>query len=731
LVLNLLWILSLITFVVGSASSTEVGTVLTNKLATAASPYLRGAAAQPVAWQPWGEEPFKLARTLDRPILLDIGAIWCHWCHVMDEETYSNPEVARLINDHFIAIKVDRDERPDIDARYQQAVQMLTGRGGWPLTVFLTPDGEVFHGGGTFFPDDRFGEPGFKRLLPAIAAAYRGRKEAVLALAEKVRRAVAASEAAVRKGDLSSALVGATAQDLVMSFDGLYAGFGRGAKFPMGSAIELAFRLYAESGDQQMLRIATQTLDAMANGGIHDLVGGGFHRYATDRAWQIPHFEKLDYVNAQLLLAYLQAYQATQQTRYREVAEGVIAYTNRVLSDQARGGFYAHQDADVGPGDDGGYYTWTLPEVKAALPPDETDVIVSYYGITGQGNMPTAPGRNVLRVVTTPEAIARLLSVPPSTVTALIASGTAHLLEARNKRPAPVVDRTIFANRNGMMITAYLEAYKALGREDVKAFALKSLELVLTHLRSTDGILHHALANGQPHVPGFLDDYAWVARALLEAFQVTGEARYLTAARDMMDRALDTFWDPAGGGFFDLRPEPTAVGLLKRPSKSFEDRDAPASNAVAALVLDQLAYLTNVQLYQQRAEQLLKAFAGTAPDSGRFVAGYALAVDQHLRPPAHAVIIGSTADSRTRALWQAALGAFRPGKIVAAYDPAHLKPADLPPPVAAAVRNTLAMGAPQAYVCVATACSLPAADPQEVSALVRTFQRYGAPASNP
>jgi hypothetical protein len=720
--------LSLTAFATGAAASTEAGAAPTNKLATAASPYLRQAATQPVAWQPWGDEAFHLAQALDRPILLDIGAIWCHWCHVMDEETYGNPEVARLINDHFIAIKVDRDERPDIDARYQRAVQILTGRGGWPLTVFLAPDGEVFHGGGTFFPDDRLGSPGFKRLLPAISAAYRGRKDAVLALAEKVRQAIAASEAALRRGDISRGLVQAIAQDLVKSFDELYGGFGQEAKFPMASAIELAFRLYAESGDQQMLRIATETLDEMANGGIHDHVGGGFHRYATDRAWQIPHFEKLDYVNGQLLMTYLHAHQATRQARYREVAEGIIAYTNRVMSDQARGGFYAHQDADMGPGDDGGYYTWTLAEVKAALPPDEVDVIVRYYGIGEQGNMQAAPGRNALRAVTTPEAIARVLSVPPSRVTALIASGTAHLLETRNKRPTPVVDRTIFANRNGVMISAYLEAYRALGREDAKAFALKSLEFLLTHLRSKDGMLYHAFANGQPHIPGFLDDYAWVARALLEAFQVTGETRYLRTARELMDRVLSTFWDSSGGGFFDLRPEPTAAGLLKRPSKSFEDRDSPSSNAVAALALDQLAYLTNVPLYRERAEQLLKAFAGTAPGAGRFAAGYALAVDLHLHPPAHAVIVGSTADPRTRALWQGALGAFRPGKIVAAYDPAHLNPADLPPAVAAAIRNTRAMGVPQAYVCVATACSLPTADPQEVSTLVRTFQRYGAPA---
>ncbi len=714
-------------FILGgpSPSSPAPPVTLANKLATAASPYLRQAATQAVAWYPWGEEPFRLAKALDRPVLMDIGAIWCHWCHVMDEETYGNPEVARLINTHFVAIKVDRDERPDIDGRYQRAVQALTGQGGWPLTVFMTPEGKVFHGGGTFFAEDRFGRPGFKTLLPKVAEAYHAQKKEAFALAEKLHQALADSEAAIlQSADLSPRLVAAIAQVLIETFDGAHGGFGSGAKFPPGSTLELAFRLYAESGNARMLRIATKTLDEMASGGIHDQVGGGFHRYATDPAWQIPHFEILDYVNAQLLMAYLEAYQATQQARYREVAEGVIAYTNRVLSDQEQGGFYAHQDADMGPRDDGGYYTWTVPEVKAALSEEEAEVIIRYYGITAEGNMRTAPGRNVLRVVMTPEEITRVLSVAPERVKALVASGTSHLREARSKRPMPFVDRTVFADRNGMMISAYFEAFKVLGREDTKAFAVKSLEFLLAHLRSRDGSLSHAFADGRPHVPGFLNDYVWVTRALLEAFQVTGDPRYLTAAKGLMDEALRTFWDSAKGGFFNFRPDPTAGDPLKRPSKSLEDMDMPSPNAMAAMVLDQLASLTNGQVYRQRAEQLLKAFAGTAPEFGRFASGYAVAVDLHLRPPAHAVIIGSQPDPLTRALWQAALAAFRPGKLVAAYDPALVKLTELPPPVASAVRNTQAAGVPQAYICVGTACSLPTSEPDKVANLVKTFGRW-------
>lgn len=723
----------LVGLVLGSAAPTPAApaVTLTNQLATAASPYLRGAAKQPVAWYPWGDEAFRLAKALDRPILLDIGAVWCHWCHVMDEETYGDAEVARLINAHFVAIKVDRDERPDIDARYQRTVQALVGQGGWPLTVFLTPDGHAFHGGGTFFPDDRFGRPSFKKLLPAIAEAYRERRDRVVALAGRLQRFLAEAHASsLRTAALSPGLVKNVAQALARFFDPVHGGFGQGPKFPAGASLDLALRLYAEDGDQHMLRIATVTLDHMARGGVRDHLGGGFHRYAVDREWRVPHFEKLDYDNAQLLLNYLGAYQATQEERYRKVAEGIIGYVDRVMSDRQRGGFYAHQDADMGPGDDGGYYTWTLEEVRAALPKDEAEVIARYYGIEKIGDMRDAPGRNVLAVARAPEDIARELKLPDNRVMALIRSGTRRLLDARSRRTTPYVDRTIFADRNGMMTSAYFEAYKVLGREDTKAFGLKTLEFVLTHLRVTDGGLFHAFSDGAARVPGLLGDYVWVAKSALDAFQVTGELRYLITARELMDQALQRLWDPKGGGFFDLQPQSGAAGLLGHPVKSIEDTSAPSTNAVAARVLDELAYLTNVQTYRQRAEQLLTAFAGGVSDSGRFVATYGLAVDLHLRPPAHAVIIGSVSDPRTRALWGAALAAFRPGKIVAAYDPGRVKLADLPPPVAAAMKNSQAAGAPQAFVCVATACSLPTSDPSVAGALVTDFERRSTKASD-
>ena len=353
-----------------------------NQLAGAASPYLREAALQPVHWLPWSEAAFRRAQQEDKPILLDIGAIWCHWCHVMDVESYENEEIARLINKFFVAIKVDMDERPDIDRRYQQAVKAISGSGGWPLTAFLTPQGKVFYGGTYFPPEERFGRPGLKTILPGVAEAYRTRKDEVLASAEQLSKRLERFGAeSIQKGLLSDGLVQVISKKMVQQFDSVNGGFGTSVKFPSGSAIELALAKYFVDHDPKMLELVTKTLDAMAQGGVYDQIGGGFFRYSTDPQWRVPHFEKMNYDNAELLMNYLHAYQATGKTLYRETAQGIIRYLNGVLSDQANGGFYAHQDADMTREDDGDYYTWTVQEVRSALPKAEAEVIIRYYDI--------------------------------------------------------------------------------------------------------------------------------------------------------------------------------------------------------------------------------------------------------------------------------------------------------------------------------------------------------------
>ncbi|MFQ5657134.1 MAG: DUF255 domain-containing protein [Candidatus Methylomirabilales bacterium] len=694
---------------------------LYNRLANATSPYLREAAGQPVHWQPWGEEAFRLAKEMDRPILLDIGAVWCHWCHVMDEETYTNPEVAKLINEYFVPIKVDRDERPDIDIRYQTQVRALTGFGGWPLTVFMTPEGKVFYGGGTFFPERRHGRPGLTLLLPKLYLVYRREKDNVLQTAEGLYQAVAEYEARfTRPGDLSRGLIEATQLAMLRTFDETYGGFGKGVKFPIAGTVALALKGYSESGDQNLLRVATKTLDAMARGGVYDQLGGGFHRYAVDRQWRVPHFEKMLSDQAQLLKDYLEVYQVTGNDRYRQVAEGIIRYVQGSLSDQSRGGFYAHQDADMGRQDDGDYYTWTEKEIRQGLPKEQAQVIIRYFDIGPRGEMRENPARNVLWIARTPTEVAEALQMPVPTVKSLIAEGERNLLAERKQRKAPFVDPTILSDRNGLMISAYLEAYKVLGREELKVFALKSLDFLLNHAYVPEKGIVHAYVNGKATVPGFLRDQVQIAAALLDAFEVTGEVRYLAAARDIMRYTLKAFWDETGG-FFDTPPDRQALGVLDLRTKPIEDHSTPGQNSVAAEVLSRLYYLTNQQEYRRRAKETLRTFAGGAQRLGINASTYAFALGLYLDPPAHAVIIGGRSTPETRALWRAALRAYRPAKIVAAYDPDDVSMGSLPPAVAAAVKIGRQDRTAKAYVCVGPSCSLPTSDPKKVTELVMNF----------
>lgn len=693
-----------------------------NQLAGAPSPYLREAALQPVHWLPWGEEAFRRARQEDKPILLDIGAVWCHWCHVMDVESYDNQGIADLINRQFVAIKVDMDERPDIDRRYQLAVQAIAGSGGWPLTAFLTPDGNVFYGGTYFPPDDRFGRPGLKTLLPKIVEVYRTRKADVLASAEQISTGLKryASES-IRSGDISDQLVAAIVNDMAQRFDSVNGGFGTGVKFPAGSAIELALARYFTDRDRKMLVIVTKTLDAMAQGGVYDHIGGGFFRYATDPQWKVPHFEKMNYDNAELLMNYLHAYQATGKALYRDIAQGIMRYLNDVLSDQANGGFYAHQDADMTREDDGDYYTWTVEEVKHALSQAEAQVMLRYYDIQPQGEMRESPSKNVPFIAASPQRIAKELGKPIEKVRSLIDLGRARLLDARLKRKTPLVDKTMYADRNGMLISAYLEASQVLANDQARTFALKTLDLLLREAYQEGKGMSHAYFEGKARLPGLLNDQVQMAKALLHAFEVTGERRYADIAKDLMDYAIRELWDPKDGGFFDRHQTDAALAALSRPLKTVEDTPVASPNGVAALVLDRLAYLTNDENYEQKVQQILKAFAGSAKGYGYGVAAYTLAVHYRLNRSAQAVIIGQKADPKTQALWKSALTSYRPGKMVAVYDPTDLNLASLPPAVAGAVKVFGARGEPRAYVCAGSTCAPPTGNPAEVSSLVKSY----------
>src|SRR6202167_261923 len=454
-------------------------TTLTS-LARASSAYLRSAMHQPIQWQEWGEEAFAAAQRENKPMLLDIGAVWCHWCHVMDRESYDDPEIAAIVNQHFIAVKVDRDERPDIDSRYQAAVQAVSGQGGWPLTAFLTPGGIPFYGGTYFPPSDGYGRPSFRRVLLSIANAYKEKHGDVVEQAQMVENSIAQSESfAGRAGQVSRSIIDAIQDSAFKMFDAVHGGFGQAPKFPHPSMLDLLIERYSRTKDDRLRNVIVTTLEHMANGGVYDQIAGGFHRYSVDERWVVPHFEKMCYDNSELLKNYVHAYQATGSKFFADVARDMVRWMDEWLSDRERGGFYASQDADISMDDDGDYFTWTLDEARAVLTAEETQVAGLHYDINEVGEMHHNPAKNVLYVRASGEEIARRMKLKAEAVSELLASGKKKMYAARLQRPTPYIDKTVYVGWNSMCVSAYLEAAKVFGLDQARGFALRSLDRVL------------------------------------------------------------------------------------------------------------------------------------------------------------------------------------------------------------------------------------------------------------
>ena len=696
---------------------------LRNPLKNASSPYLGSAAHQPVNWHEWGNSPFHKAKTEDKPILLDIGAVWCHWCHVMDRESYENKEIARVINDLFVAIKVDRDERPDIDIRYQHAVRLISGQGGWPLTAFLTPDGEVFFGGTYFPPEAKMGREGLITLLPKVAEAYKTRRKDVKESAAKLTAAVGqAAKHSGNSGVLSDEILDQTAKSAFEQYDSLYGGFGSAPKFFSTSGLEALLLAHYRSPRSEYLAAVRHTLKSMARGGVRDQLTGKFHRYSVDRYWKVPHFEVMLYDNAELLKIYLHAYDATGDEELRAVAESMIASHDSELSNRETGGFYGSQDADITLEDDGDYYTWTVAEVDDALPADEAEVMKMHYDIHDVGEMHHDPARNVLFVALDAYEIAEATDRPIEEVQKLLERGKKRLLEARRNRQAPFVDRNLYADWNGMMCSAYLEAYRVLADADARNFALRTIDMFLDKAYAPGEGMRHSYFQGKAKGSGLLTDQVNMAYALLDAYEITGKAAYIVAAEDIMNFAHEVLYDEAEGGFMDAAANSDATGLLSVPTKPIEDSPIPSGNSVAAIVLDRLYYLTEEPRYREWAEGTLGAFAGVAPRLGSYAGAYAAAVDYHLHHPAHVVIVGDSADPKTSLLRRAAHAVYRPWTMV------MLQPADgaegvrIPSVLRAAVKGTHSDGS-IAFVCAGQSCAPPTDDPDELTELMRSFGR--------
>jgi len=686
-----------------------------NRLIDAQSSYLRSAAYQPIGWYEYGPEAFEEARRMDKPVLLDIGANWCHWCHVIDQESYEDPEIAILINENYIPVKVDRDERPDIDARYQTAVQVLTGTGGWPLTVFLTPEGTPFFGGTYFPPEDRGDRVGFKSLLPRLAETYRLRREELLSVARVLAERVEhAREREAGGPEVNEEIFDRLAEGVLLRFNPDQGGFERtGPKFPHSAAIELALQQWDSTGDIRWRVVVERTLLAMGLGGIYDQLGGGFHRYATDDDWIVPHFEKMSYDNALLLENYVHACRALGVEFFHVIADGTLEFILRELRDIERGGFYSSQDADNRSRDDGSHWTWTLDEVTAALSAEEAAVLIPYYGVKRRGDMPET-GRNVLRVAESAEQIAGKLQSPVEQVHKLVASGKRKLLQARRKRGKPRIDTSKYTGWNALLISACLEAGALLEHPEATSFALRTVKVILRDAYDEDRGMYHAFHTGEGTAfPGLFEDQAYMAKALLDAFAAGGDPDHLEAARRLLDLCIEHYWDEEQGGFQDVDRRELARSVtryLAHPRKTIEDMPTPSANAVAVIALDRLWVLTGEERYHEYAAWTLKAFSAEAPGYGPFVAAYGLAMWHHLHPPPAAIIVGPPDAEETRRLRSAALETYRPGRLVAVFPP------DAPdlkyPPVAEGAA---------AYVCADRACAPPTADVEELKKLLQTF----------
>jgi uncharacterized protein len=688
-----------------------------NRLKNSASPYLRSAAHQPVDWHEWGEEAFAHARAEGKPILLDIGAVWCHWCHVIDRESYENPEIAAMINQFYVPVKVDRDERPDVDSRYQSAISAISGQGGWPLTAFLTPDGKPFFGGTYFPPEDAMGRPGFKRILLGIADAFKTRRAEVDSSAKALEEAVAKAEVFhTARGEFDAGVVDSVVESALHLFDEAHGGFGGAPKFPHSSAIDLLLERYQSSRDPRLLHVVERTLTGMAEGGVYDQLAGGFHRYSVDERWCVPHFEKMTYDNSELLKNFLHGHQVTRRPLFRETAEGIIGWVGEVLSDRERGGFYGSQDADQTLDDDGDYFTWTLAEVRAVLSPQESRAIEMRYDVGPRGEMHHNPEKNVLWVAADVQEIAQILKTTPEDVSLLLTRAKGKLLAARMQRhPTPAIDTTIYVAWNAMFVSAYLEAARVLGRDDCRAFALKTLERILAEAWDEAKGFRHRV--GGPRLEGSLDDQIFAAAALLDAYETTLDRRYFDIAERAVRLSVERHGDPDGGGFFDRAKDAAPMGGLDVRRKPLQDSPTPGANSIAVIVLDRLYAFTGEKLYREWAEKTLEAFVGLVPKYGLYAATYGLAALLHERHPLQAVILGAAGDPRAAELEKAANEIYRFGKAVLRVTPETLAAASLAP----ALRETLPhldAAKPQALVCVETTCRPPVADSDMLKALL-------------
>ena len=678
---------------------------MANRLANETSPYLLQHKDNPVDWFPWGEEALSKAKDEDRPILLSVGYSACHWCHVMERESFEDEQTASMMNEHFVNIKVDREERPDIDSIYMSAVQALTRGGGWPMTVFMTPDGAPFYGGTYFPPTPRGGLPSFQQLLLTLADAYENRREEVLQSADSVRDYLqAATGAAMPRAETAGeGLLDGAAASLLAAHDGRFGGFGGAPKFPQPMNLEVLLRHHRRTGDRGALAAVETTLRRMADGGIYDHLGGGFARYSVDAYWLVPHFEKMLYDNALLARIYLEAHQATGDPFYRRVAEETLDYVLRDMT-SPEGGFYSAEDADS-EGEDGKFYVWTPKEIEGVLDPDEARLALRYWDVTEGGNF---EGKNILNVPRPPEVVAGEFGISPVGLWERIVGIREKLLAFREERVRPGRDEKVLAAWNGLMLRSFALAARVTGRKDYREAARRNATFLLDNMK-TDGRLHRSHKDGRARFNGYLEDYAMVADGLVGLYEATFETRWLAEADNLCDAMNELFWDEERRAFYDTPADHEE--LVTRPRDVY-DNATPSGNSVAVEVMLRLALLLDRNDYRERAMEVLEEMGGgmeKIPSAfGRLLA----ALDFATSGTREVAIVGEPDAPDTRALLDAVYARYLPNKVVAGRREDDAESAGLVPLLAERPKRDERA---TAYVCEGYACQAPTTDPEELA----------------
>ncbi len=695
----------------------------TNRLIHETSPYLLQHASNPVAWYPWGPEALQAALAQNRPILLSIGYSACHWCHVMERESFENEATAALMNQHFICIKVDREERPDLDEIYMQATVTLNrGQGGWPMTVFLTPEQEPFFAGTYFPPEDRWGRPGFPRLLTKIADAWATDTTGLRSQARQLTDQLTQALKSVSPVSVSTAVLDEAVTQFQQDFDAQHGGFGRAPKFPPSAGLSLLLRCYRRTGDRPTLQMVTRTLDAMAAGGIYDHIGGGFARYSTDDRWLAPHFEKMLYDNALLATTYLEAYQVTQRASYRHVTTEVLDYILREMTDPA-GGFYSATDADS-EGVEGKFFVWTPAEISAVLQQaEDTRRVCAYYDITDAGNWEHHSIPNRLRSL---EAVTTALNLTSEELHATIARVRPLLYRARQHRVAPALDDKIITAWNGMMISAMAEAGRVLGLSRYLDGARQAADFLLRVHRTAEGTLLRTSRKGRAHLDGVLEDYAYLAEGLITLYEACGQERYLTAALHLGETILGAFQDHDQGGFFTTAEGHEALIVRTREGA---DGATPSGNAVAVSALARLSFHYDRQDLRAAAIGGIRAYGRQIARYPRAFAKSLAVVDFLADGPIELALVGVPTDPGLEALQGAVRSVFLPHRVIATS--AGAGPPSSHPLLAG---KGVVGGKAALYLCRNFSCQSPLTDPEAVTAaLLSATQRLdqGIPRAEP